>query len=697
MSIRGRLVASFASLLVLLFVVAAVSLNHFKTLSDKTQTLVDQQARRVFLAQRLNSQAQDAAIFLLNLLQTARRDDRVPLYLAMDESIAESNQTVKELTQTLSTPELQDVMVRLIFLRKRYSVLLQETVELLEIEGAQSARPYFEDRTQKVLRTIIFETQGMTRELQQTMQLELEQLHQSSNTARRIILSLTGFIALASLFLAFMLARSVIKPVKDAIALAQAIAQGNYHDKVLHTSKNEMGVLLGSLEAMRNSIASREDKIMRLAYVDQLTGLPNRTRLLETMRTQAHHNGGVLAVLDIDRFTPINNALGLTVGDRILCEVGQRLQQVQPNSMVARLWGDEFGILFDGADKSQAQTDAQALLTHLQRPLLLNAQRLDLSIRMGLVVYEKGEVDPGALLRCADMAMGEAKRRHDKMVFCDSLTTEPAPAQLSLLGEMQEALAHGEFVVYYQPKLDLSRQQITAAEALLRWQHPQRGLIAPMQFIPFAEHTGFIREITPWILRVVIQQAAKWVVTGPSIVTSVNLSTHDLLNPSLVSEIKCLLTEFNLPPAKLCLEITESALMDDPVLALRQLTELAEHGVTLSIDDYGTGQASLAYVKTLPVGELKIDRTFITAVNTATRSAAIVRSTLLMCHELNLKVVAEGAETAQELAWLTNAGCDFVQGFVVAKPMPMDNFVEWVSEFNTTHQTQVHHESEAYC
>lgn len=683
MSIRARLIATFAALLVLLLVVVAVAFDRFDALAAKTQDMIDHQTRRAVLAQRLDVQAQDAAIYLLNLLQTPSRDDRVALYLAMDESIAQTDQTVSELRQSLQDTALQDDVAQVVYIRQRYSVVLQETVELLEIEGAKRARAHFENHTQKVLRTLIFDTQTLSRKLQQSMQTELEALNRSSQKARQSIVLLAVGALLCSVVLALAIARSVVKPVRDAVALAQSVAAGHYRDRVPSGPHNEMGVLLRALEAMRSSIASREDKIMRLAYVDQLTGLPNRTRLLELLTARASQDAGVLAVLDIDRFDAINKALGFAMGDRILCAVGERLQQaVEGHGVVARLWGDEFGIIFNAMDTAQANTCAQAVLTDLQRPLLLDTQRLDVSASVGLVAYGRGAVDPGALLRCANMAMALAKGRHDHLAFGDAVVDEPATAQLSLMGELRDALTQGQFVVYYQPKLALAQQRVNAAEALLRWQHPQRGLVPPMQFIPFAEQTGFIREVTPWILRTVIEQVAQWDRAGLQVVTSVNLSTRDLLCPNLVTDIKQLLAQYKLPPQLLCLEITESALMDDPAMALRQLQELADHGVALSIDDYGTGQASLAYVKSLPVSELKIDRTFVTAVDTSPRSAAIVRSTLLMCRDLGLKVVAEGAETAQELAWLMDAGCDSVQGFVVSRPLPQREFITWVTDFN---------------
>ncbi|MDD5031087.1 MAG: EAL domain-containing protein, partial [Rhodoferax sp.] len=297
-------------------------------------------------------------------------------------------------------------------------------------------------------------------------------------------------------------------------------------------------------------------------------------------------------------------------------------------------------------------------------------------------LYPQDGNDSTTLLRRAGLALAAAKRRHETLEFAADWPDESQHTQLSLIGEMREALQRGEFIIYYQPKLHLATHKITATEALIRWRHPVKGMVPPMQFIPFAEQTGFIRDITPWVLRQVITDAAQWTKDGRSIVASANLSTLDLRCQGLVQDVARMLAESDLPPERLCLEITESALMDQPDLALQHLNDLSALGLKLSIDDYGTGQSSLAYVKTLPVNELKIDRAFVTDVDHTPRNAAIVRSTLLLCRELGLSVVAEGAETAEELAWLTSNQCDLVQGYVVAKPMPLKEFLSWVEKYN---------------
>ncbi len=682
-SIRIRLILAFSILLGLLLAVAAVSLQRLEGLTQTTQSIVNFQARRALLAQRLNQHAQAEAIILLNLLQTTERDTRVKLYAALDEEIAASGQAVNDLDMTMLSASVQTEIEHLTDLRQRYGVLLQETVELIELEGTTQARTFFENRTQRVLNTLLYDTRALEDHLQQMMQAELEQLRQSAANARQLVILLAVSALVAGALLAWFIARSIVLPVRQAVSVAQGIAGGNYATDVPAGQRGEIGALLRALRVMRDSIATREAKILRLAYVDPLTNLPNRTRFTELFDARPGQQTGALVLLDINRFAAINNALGHAVGDQLLCQIGGRIQQaLGASDLVAHFWADQYALLLPHADRAHAATRVQHIIDAVRAPIMLQGQRLDIEASAGVALYDPGSAQLHDLLRCASQALTLAKRHHDPMAFVADMQGDAPPAQLSLIGEMREALAQGEFVIYYQPKLNLAQHQITAAEALIRWRHPGKGMIPPMQFIPFAEQTGFIREITPWVVRQVITDAALWQRRGLSVVASANLSTLDLLNHALVQDIQHCATQAGLPPAQLCLEITESALMDQPELALQHLHELSAFGFKLSIDDYGTGQSSLAYVKTLPVNELKIDRAFVTDVDHTPKNAAIVRSTLLLCRELGLSVVAEGAETAEELAWLTSNHCDLVQGYVVAKPMPLEEFLSWTEKFN---------------
>jgi EAL domain-containing protein (putative c-di-GMP-specific phosphodiesterase class I) len=349
--------------------------------------------------------------------------------------------------------------------------------------------------------------------------------------------------------------------------------------------------------------------------------------------------------------------------------------------MLARLWGDQFAFLLRDTDSDAARRFAGAVHAKLIDPLTLDGQRLDIGGSIGIALYPQDGPDAGTLLRRAELAMAAAKRQHCGIAFAADIGAGPAHEELSLIGEMRDAMANGEFVLFYQPKLALRTGRIVAAEALLRWNHPQRGMIPPSRFIPFAEQTGFIREITPWILDSTIRQLALWQRHGLDLAVSANLSALDLLDTGLSSRVSGLLERHGVSAAKLCLEITESALMDDPALALAHLGELAALGIRLSIDDYGVGQASLSYLKSLPVNELKLDRSFITAIADSPKDCAIVESTILLSHALGLSVVAEGVETPADLDWLMENGCDIAQGYGIARPMPAQQLPGWIASY----------------
>ncbi|TFW34816.1 putative bifunctional diguanylate cyclase/phosphodiesterase [Massilia horti] len=519
-------------------------------------------------------------------------------------------------------------------------------------------------------------------DIKAVLQLPVAQVQAPLNT---LLARLLMVIAVATIGFAIgstMLARRIVRPLNDLSAAARRIAMGDYGQPLPRLGGDEIGQLATSFAHMREGIASREEHIIRLAYVDHLTDLPNRTKFLETFEQLPANCAGAVAILNLDRFALINNALGYSVGDRLLRAIGQRLCHLVPQSgMLARLWGDQFAFLLPDADRDAARSFANSVHCTLRDPITLDGQRLDVGGCIGIALYPQDGADASTLLRRAEQAMDEAKRRHAGIAFVGEIGTEPAHEQLSLIGDMREAMVNGDFNLVYQPKQALQAGRIVAAEALLRWRHPQRGMIAPSLFIPFAEQTGFIREITPWLLESVVRQLSSWHESGLDITVSANLSALDLLDPGLSVRVRELLERYAVPPGRLCLEITESALMADPTVALAHLADLAALGIKLSIDDYGVGQASLAYLKMLPVHELKLDRSFITAIHKTPRNAAIVESTIMLAHALGLIVVAEGAETEAEMRWLVEHGCDVAQGYFIARPMPAQQLPGWIASF----------------
>ena len=481
------------------------------------------------------------------------------------------------------------------------------------------------------------------------------------------------------------IARGITQPVQRLADAARRIQEGDYARHVDVEQKDEIGSLAVSFNHMLDGIRSREKEILRLAYEDGLTGLPNRAMFnakLEQAVKEARRTKHPLAVmlLDMDRFKTINDTLGHPVGDQVLREVGLRVSAaLRDSDVVARLGGDEFAVLLVTGDPERADTAAGKIIKALEEPLAIDGQSMDIGASIGIARYPEHGEDAAALIRAADVAMYAAKRHKGGFAIYDPHDDQRRQEHLTLLGELRRAVEADQLVLHYPPKVNLAENRVTSVEALVRWSHPTRGFVPPGDFIPFAEQTGYIGAITNWVLERAIGQSGQWHRDGMRVRVSVNISARDLRHESeLVRRIEDALKAAQLPAAMLCLEITESALMEDPRSAQSTLRKLRDLGVAASIDDYGTGYSSLAYIKQLAVSELKIDRTFVGGMEADLRNAAIVRSTIELGHNLGLAVVAEGVETDFELAELVRFGCDMAQGYHFARPMPAEQLGVWM-------------------
>jgi len=498
------------------------------------------------------------------------------------------------------------------------------------------------------------------------------------------------WLALAGLTLlvagSLVIARSITRPVAQLAEAARRVQDGDYSRHAEPANRDEIGELAVSFNHMLDGIQSREREILRLAYEDGLTALPNRAmfnqqleQAVRTARREAQPVGVLL--FDMDRFKAINDTLGHPVGDQALREVGLRVRTaLRDSDIVARLGGDEFAVLLPtGSSEHSVQVVAEKIQAALEAPLVIDGQSMDIAASIGIARFPEHGEDAASLLRAADVAMYVAKRDKSGFAVYDPAHDERRQEFLTLLGELRHAVEAGELVLYYQPKVSLADNRMSSVEALVRWRHPQRGFVPPSEFIPFAEQTGYISAITRWVIRTAVAQAGEWHRAGLGIRMAVNVSARDLRSEdSLVQYVWAALLEAELPPGMLCLEITESGLMDDPKSAQSTLRKLRDLGIATSIDDYGTGYSSLAYIKQLAVNELKIDRTFVAGMEADRRNAAIVRSTIELGHNLGLTVVAEGVETDHELEQLRGFGCDMAQGYLYARPMAADALEGWL-------------------
>ncbi|MGL4434647.1 MAG: putative bifunctional diguanylate cyclase/phosphodiesterase, partial [Giesbergeria sp.] len=463
------------------------------------------------------------------------------------------------------------------------------------------------------------------------------------------------------------------------------LAGGDYSEPLRHTGRSdEIGDLARSFDGMRLEIARQQAEVRDLAYRDRLTGLPNRERFRQAV-VQAiaaqRPLGQPMAVLlmDLDRFKHVNDVLGYAFGDRLLQAVAQRLlpHAAQAQDLVARVGGNEFALLLHGTDPTRALKAAQAIVQAFEAPLELDEQTVDLSAAMGIACWPGDAADADTLLNRAEIAMYAAKRRLSVVQLYDPALDSSSAQTLTLLGDLRRAVEQGELRLFLQPKVALQGSHALAAEALVRWQHPQRGLVPPMEFVPFAEQTGFVRQLTLWVFEAAARWQAQPSARALGVRVSVNLSTRDLLDPELSQRLEDILQRHGVAATAFCLEITESAIMDDPQRAEAMLNRLAQQGFRLSIDDFGTGYSSLAYLRRLPVQELKIDKSFVMGMQTAEGDALIVRSTIDLAHNLGLSVVAEGVESADILEHLRSLQCDEAQGYHISRPLPLDDYLAW--------------------
>ena len=413
------------------------------------------------------------------------------------------------------------------------------------------------------------------------------------------------------------------------------------------------------------------------AVHDALTGLPNRV-LFRDRVAQAIHTGRrsgqgcSVMLMDLNHFKEINDTLGHHQGDRLLQEVAARLRiTLRASDTVARLGGDEFGILLHGiADPVQAATVAKALLERLREPFAVDATTLQVGGSIGVACHPEHGDDVETLIQRADIAMYAAKASSSGHAVFEASQDHHSPRRLRLAAELRGAIERSEIVLAYQPKGDLRTGRIVGVEALARWEHPELGTLEPAEFVPLAEQTGLILALTSSVLDAALERVASWRELGHDVSVAVNLSARSFLDAGLADEIPAMLAARDLPPDALELEITESMLMNDPVRARCTLERLAAIGVSISVDDFGTGYSSLAHLKSLPVDALKIDKSFVLDMDKDDADEAIVRSMIELAHNLGMRVVAEGVESAATWMRLGAMGCDLAQGFHLARPLP---------------------------
>ena len=440
-----------------------------------------------------------------------------------------------------------------------------------------------------------------------------------------------------------------------------------------------VGVARDVTETKRQTAA-----LQHQALHDALTELPNRTLLSDRIRqavlmAQRSHQSFALLVMDLDRFKEVNDTLGHQYGDRLLQQVARRMREVlRESDTIARLGGDEFAVLLPATNADQAAHIATKLLKSVDNPFEVDGQILHVGASIGITLFPQHGDDEVTLLQRADVAMYVAKRNHHGYDLYDPTTDQHSLRNLALLGQLRSGIDRNELVLYFQPKVAIDTRRICGVEALVRWQHPEHGLMQPDEFVPLAEQTGLIGPLSQWVLMAGLEQCRRHSAGKGAVEIAINMSARNLQDPNFSERVGALVSEA-CSDATVRFEITETAVMADPVRALDALNALHAMGVKLSIDDFGTGYSSLAHLKQMPVDELKIDKSFIRSMVHDENDAVIVRSIIDLAHNIGLHVVAEGVEDQRTYDMLQALGCDAVQGNYMCGPLPAEDLMRWLN------------------
>ena len=464
---------------------------------------------------------------------------------------------------------------------------------------------------------------------------------------------------------------------------------GQYVSSLLSYEASAM--VLDQTNELRTYTIALEQKATHDSTHDSLTNLPNRIlfidRLQQALNLASREKTRLaVCILDIDRFKEVNDTLGHYSGDRLIKQVALRLTgAIRESDTLARIGGDEFGFMLP---KIRSEEDLKKLGKKLQKalktPFIIENLALDVSASIGAAMFPEHGNDVDTLIQRADVAMYLAKQDKTGIVIYSKDLDGHSPHRLTLGGELREALNKNELVLYFQPKVHCTSDKCHAAEVLIRWQHPTHGFMTPDQFIPMAERTGLIPDVTVWVLKHALRQCREWHKAGITLEISVNVSSLCLLDPEFPDVLTGLLASHELPAKSLMIEITETSIMANPERSYHVLNRVAELGVGVSIDDFGTGYSSLAYLKKLPASEIKIDKTFVKDMMENESDRTIVNATIQLGHNLGLTVVAEGVEDAATFNTLKAMGCDILQGYFISEPIGPDRFFAWIAE-NTPH------------
>ncbi|GAB4396551.1 MAG: hypothetical protein OHK0048_01680 [Rhodoferax sp.] len=687
----------FGVLLGLIALLLALEVQQIRSTQSVTERLITQDMQRLLRTQSLTLTLEGTGNSLLHLMNVPRAQ-RVPVYAEVDERNRRLDGIVAALQDQLDDAQQESTLKALAAARKSYFDAFLFTVDQVEAGDISAAMHAYTQRVQPALDQLLTLSNQLLNRERERLLAQAHQTQAQLEQVQRNGLIFSAVLGALALFMAWRTSRSVVQPLAELEHSAQRIAQGNYSAPMPHSPVAEVDRVRQALTQMRNDIAQREQQVQQLAFYDPLTQLPNRTLLLR----QTFGSGrATLMLLDLARLKAINATLGFALGDQLIAETAQRLRRVaqahpdQP--FLAHLGGGSFALLWQGLSRERAMQALQTIQDAMAEPAQCQGQTVDLTLTVGLadchddaVLASPDDAPSGqsrpvimVLLRNAEIALNAAKARAQAWTWYEPAHDAVQRGHLSLLSGLREAVHENQLQMWLQPKLSLRDGSPVGAEALVRWQHPQRGYVSPAEFVPFAEQTGAVTLITQWMLEQATAMLAQWAHSHPHWSLSVNVSTRDLQDPGFAERVQALLAQHTFEPAQLRLEIVESGLMQDAQASIALLHRLRDLGLRLSIDDFGTGYSSLAYLQQLPVSELKIDRSFVDRLDQQPRNQRLVKTMIAMGHDLGLLVTAEGVERVEERDVLAALGCDVMQGYLGGRPLHGAALHAWMNAHRT--------------
>ncbi len=524
------------------------------------------------------------------------------------------------------------------------------------------------------------------------LQRSLRDLYESLDKLQFILFSLAAASIAVSVIGSIIIAHGIARPLLMLAEVSKKVQEGDYNEAARIAKEDEIGLMANSFNQMRESISV----LLQLAYRDSLTQLPNRSmfndRLDQALKLSTRTGAPfTLMMMDLNKFKQINDTLGHDAGDEVIRTVGRRLPLVLRDcDTVARLGGDEFAILLTTGDHADIKTVADKIRNSILEPIPLRQQSVEIGCSLGAAAYPTHGREVETLMHRADMAMYVAKRtKSNSVVIYEECHEADHQEPLSMAAELRRAIKNGEFRMHFQPTVDVAGSNISAVEALTYWQHPQRGLIPPAQFLAAAQEEGIMQEITAWVIETAVQHCAVWLAQGSELVVSLNLSKQDLLTPDLAETIERSLKSTGVPPRMLCFEVPECIVLDDiPELQLT-LKKLAAIGVNLAIDKFAGVYASLSKVSDLPLTEIKIDMALIADLAVSPQAELMIEMAIEFANKLGFNIVATGVESEQELQILRRLGCERIQGYLMSRPLPAERLQDWINRSPWTVQPRV--------